>query len=628
MTRRAFLFFSIALCLALAPLARAQAKRATVSATLNATALQPGKDAVVAVVFDIKRGFHAQSHKPKDPDLIPLVVSLDADPMFKAGEVVYPPGLEENYPALGVLNIYSGKVVFYVPLHVQPDAKPGPLTIKGTVDYQICDDKSCFPPDKTPWSVETKVVAAGEAVSPNEPDLFKDYKPAAAAPTTRRTTTAPATQAAPARSAGPPPVAVGQGTQNMGVFYALGLAFLAGILFNIVPCVLPMLPIKVLGFAEISGHDRGKTVALASVFGLGIVSVFAVLAVLILALKTLTWGSQFSNPYFAWGMVVLLLVMSLWLFGFFTFNLPAGAYAFAPRHDTFFGNYLWGMLTAIFSTPCTGPLFPPILLWAQGQPTYVGVPAMMMVGVGMAFPYVLLSAFPQAARGFPRVGPWSELFKQMLGFMLLGFTVFFAAGRLTSSDALWWSVVPVAVLAGVYLMARTVQLSKEARAVGISSVIAVAMVTVTVLVACRFSGVFDPQPAAGATGSASAAVEWIPYTDATLAAARQQGKIVLVKFTANWCFNCKLIEGNVYHDADALQALRKHDVVTLKADLTKPDAPGSKRLLELEPTGGIPLTAIYAPGYDQPILISSVYTTSTLVKTLDQLANVKTASAQ
>jgi thiol:disulfide interchange protein len=326
-------------------------------------------------------------------------------------------------------------------------------------------------------------------------------------------------------------------------------------------------------------------------------------------------------------MVVVLLAMSLWLFGFFTFNLPSSAYAFAPRHDTYFGNYLWGILTAIFSTPCTGPLFPPILLWARGQSTLVGVPALMMVGVGMAFPYVLLSAFPQAARRFPRVGPWSELFKQMLGFMLLGFTVFFAAGRLTHSDMLWWSIVPVAVLAGAYLMARTVQLSREARAVGISSVLAVGMVTATVLVACRFSGVFDPRPA-GPAGSASAAIAWVPYSDATLAAARQQGKIVLVKFTANWCFNCKLIEGNVYHDADALQVLRKYDVVTLKADLTEEHAPGEKRLLELEPSGGIPLTAIYVPGYDKPFQLSSVYTTSTLIETLDQLARIKTAMAR
>jgi thiol:disulfide interchange protein DsbD len=186
-------------------------------------------------------------------------------------------------------------------------------------------------------------------------------------------------------------------------------------------------------------------------------------------------------------------------------------------------------------------------------------------------------------------------------------------------------VVPVAVMAALYLMARTVQISKEARPVGIASIISVAMVTASVLVACRFSGVFDPRPVGG---SDTASVAWVPYSDPTLDAARKAGKIVLVKFTANWCLNCQFVEANVYHDPDAIAALRKHDVVTVKADLTKDDAPGWARLRELSATGGIPLTAIYVPGYDKPIQISSVYTTQTLLKTLDQLGGAKTALAQ
>jgi thiol:disulfide interchange protein DsbD len=400
-------------------------------------------------------------------------------------------------------------------------------------------------------------------------------------------------------------------------------------LFNIVPCVLPVLPIKVLGFAEVAQHDRSKTLVLATVFGLGIVSVFAVLAVLILVLKTITWGQQFSNPIFAWGIVALLLVLSLWLFGILNVNLPPGVYSFAPRHDTYFGNYFWGVLTAILSTPCTGPLFPPLLLWAQGQPTSVGVPAMMMVGVGMAFPYVVLSAFPEAARKFPRVGPWAELFKQMLGFVLLGFTAFFAAGRFSTLGQ-WWATVPVAVMAALYLMARTVQLTKEARPVAISSVLSVAIVSVAVLVACRFSGVFDAKPAgpAAAAGTSVGAVDWAPYGEAEFEKARGAGKLVLVKFTANWCLNCQYVEATVFHDDAAIASLRAHDVVTLKADLTQDDAPGWARLRQISATGGIPLTAIYAPGYDKPVQISSVYTTQTLVKTLDQLAPMKTVATR
>jgi thiol:disulfide interchange protein DsbD len=406
-----------------------------------------------------------------------------------------------------------------------------------------------------------------------------------------------------------------------GFAVALGTAFVAGILFNIVPCVLPVLPIKVLGFAEVAQHDRGKTVVLASVFGLGIVTVFAVLGVFILILKKFTWGQQFSNPWFAWGVVIVLVLLALWMFGILNVNLPAGAYSFAPRHDTFVGNFQWGILTALLSTPCTGPLFVPVMAWAAREPPAVGMPVMLMVGVGMAFPYIALSVFPEAARKFPRVGPWAELFKQMLGFMLLGFAVYFAAGRFAPAAG-WWGAVPVAALAAIYLMARTVQLTKEARPVAISAVIAVMLLTATVLTACMFSGVFDRR-----VGSV-AGVNWQPYSDDTIEAARKAGKIVLVKFTANWCLNCQYVEASVFHDDQAIEALRKYDVVTVKADLTEEDAPGWERLRKLNPTGGIPLTAIYAPGYEQPVLIDSVYTTGTLVKALEQLAREKTAGVQ
>jgi thiol:disulfide interchange protein len=592
---------------------------------VNKTALPAGSEAMLAVSLDIGDGYHAQSHKPYDENLIPFTIKLDENPAVTFGEPVYPPGKDETYPNLGKLSVYTKNVIVRVPVKVKPDAKPGPIQIKGKLRYQICDDKACFPPESPAFTVETKVVPAGTEVQPNEPELFKAAEEAS--PKAEATPATGPTVASTAANAAAPPVVVDEDRPKWGVLFALGAAFVAGILFNIVPCVLPVLPIKVLGFAEIAQHDRAKTIFLSTIFGLGIVSVFAVLAVLILVLKTITWGQQFANPVFAWAMVILLLVLSLWLFGVLNVGLPTAVYAFSPRHDTAGGNYLWGVMTAVLSTPCTGPLFVPVMGWAATQPQALGVSAMMMVGVGMAFPYVVLSAFPEAARKFPRVGPWSELFKQMLGFILLAFTVFFAAGRFTSPAGQWWAAVPVAVMAALYLMARTVQLSKDARPVAISSLVAVTMVTAAVLVACRFSGVFDARPA-GPGGAGGVAVDWTPYSDSQLESARKAGKIVLVKFTANWCLNCQYVEATVFHDDEAIKALRKHDVVTLKADLTSDEAPGWGRLRDITPTGGIPLTAIYAPGYDKPVQITSVYTTATLVRTLDQLDGARTVAAR
>ncbi len=474
----------------------------------------------------------------------------------------------------------------------------------------MCDDATCYPPADAKFTLDTQILAAGEAAQPANADLFKDYKPG---PSTQ-----PATRS---NTSLPPLLMIDDARPTWGVGLALGAAFLAGILFNVVPCVLPMLPIKVLGFAAVAENDRGKTVLLASAFGMGIVTVFAALSLLILVFKTITWGQQFSNPWFLWGMVLILLLLSFWLFGILNVNLPPTLYSFQPSHDTYTGNYLLGILTAVLSTPCTGPLFPPLLVWAQSVPTWIGVPAMMTVGVGMAFPYIFLSCFPELARRFPRTGPWADLFKQMLGFILLAFTVFFAAGRFTSPAGQWWAAVPVAVMAALYLMARTVQLSKDARPVAISSVLSVAIVTASVLVACRFSNVFDAP-----TNQNVPAVNWVHYSDSSIDAARKANKIVLVKFTANWCLNCQYIEATVYHDSNALAALRKFDVVTVKADLTDEDAPGWPRLRQLNSTGGIPLTAIYVPGYDKPIQIASVYTTDRLIDTLKK-ASAATAIA-
>jgi thiol:disulfide interchange protein DsbD len=592
---------------------RAEVKRAV----LNQSALRPGDKAMLAVEVEVKEGFHAQSHTPPpDQESVKFVLALDKVDGVTFGEPIYPKGHDEQYP-YGKLNVYTGTFVVFVPVEAKADAKPGEIKLAGVAKYQACDDKACYPPAKAKFEGKTSVVPAGTEVKPNEPELFKDVpkESAAAAPTSNTPTTAPST------TSSAPPVVVDNATPKWSLPIALGVAFLAGILFNIVPCVLPVLPIKVLGFAEVAQHDRRKTLVLASVFGAGIVSVFAVLAVLILVLQKITWGQQFSNPYFAWGMVLILLLLSLWLFGILQVALPSGIYGLTARHDTYSGNFLLGILTAILSTPCTGPLFVPVMGWAALQSKVVGVGAMMMVGVGMAFPYVALSAFPEVARRFPRTGPWSELFKQILGFVLLGFTVFFAAGRFVHPAGQWWAAVPVMVMAALYLMARTVQLSKDARPVAISSVFAVLLVLAPVLVACRFSGFFDAsEGSVGANGRTVAGVNWVPYSDSALEAARAANKIVLVKFTANWCLNCQTVELNVFHDADAITALRKHDVVTIKADLSDEHALGWSRLHELlGPSAGIPLTAIYAPGYDKPVQIDSVYTTSTLVKTLDQL---------
>ena len=606
---------------------------------MNTAALPQGHEAILAVVAEIPNGLHAQSRTPSEEAYIKFDLKLDPQPGIEFSPAIYPPGKDQTYEALGKLNIYTDQVIVYVPLKVKTDAQPGPVKLTGQVSYQACDDQTCYMPQTVKFAAETNVVPAGQAVEANRPELFKDYKPAT--PSTTRSTTAPTTQKS-QTDAGPPSrgssssggrsqLAAGMPGADWSVLTAFGAAFLAGLLFNIMPCVLPVLPLKAVGFYEVSHHRRGQSILFGLVFSAGVIAVFAILALLVLVLRWVTWGGIFQQAWFVWAVVALLALFSLSLFGLFTVNLPTGAYSFTPRHDTYTGNFLWGGLTAILATPCTAPLLPPLLLWATAQPAGIGVPAMLMVGVGMAFPYLLLSAMPEVARNLPRTGPWSELFKQMMGFLLLAAAVYFGAGRLSEGPEFWWLVLLVVAVACVYLIARSVQLTKNAGPVMVSSVLAVVALAGTLWWTARINGLLrSGQGDGSAAGSAGAVVraEWQPFTPQAFDAERRAGKIVLVKFTANWCATCQYIEGTVFQDPKVWAVLRERGVVTFKADLTKSAAPGEQLLIQLNPAGGIPLTAIFAPDHPEPVVLASIYTSDQLLRALRQAAGETPVAAK
>ena len=146
-------------------------------ATFNTTALQPGQEAVAAIVLDIEDGFHAQSHTPSEPTFIKFVAKADPNPGLTIYDPIYPAGEEKEYPNLGKLNVYTGRVIVFVPIQVKSDAATGPMKFSGTLRYQCCDENACYPPSKTPFTIETTIVPAGQKVEAQKPELFKDFDP-------------------------------------------------------------------------------------------------------------------------------------------------------------------------------------------------------------------------------------------------------------------------------------------------------------------------------------------------------------------------------------------------------------------------------------------------------------------
>lgn len=572
---------------------------ATYSAELNASGLQRGQTAVIAVVVDVATGLHTQSHEPLNPDFIAFKVTADANPAVQFLDPVYPPAKIQDFPGLGKESVYSGRVIVYLPMRIGGDAPLGATTLSGKLVWQACNDNACFAPeglrgDRT-FSLSTQIVAASQPVSANDPTLFSGFDASifgkGAAPV-----------AAPTAS-------VGTAIDFFGSSFTLGardrwlalvVALAVGVLFNLVPCVLPVVPLKAIGFLEVSRQNRAKCFFLGLVFSAGVIACFVALAMLILVWHRFSWGQQFSSGWFIWVITALLLLFALGMFGTFDLVLPEAVYRVTLTHESVAGNFLFGIFTAVLSTPCTAPMFAGLLTWALAEPPALGVASVITVGVGMALPYLLLSAFPGLVRWVPHTGPWSLVLKQMMGFLLIAGAVYFGAGRLISGSRFIWAVFAVVVAAMIFLIIRTIQLAPRRRPL-IASVLSAAVVIALALdVTLRLTG----------------GLEWQPYTPAALAAARAQNRPVLVEFTANWCSNCLALEATVYRDPQTAKAIKQKNVLLLRADMT--DAPQSSWdvVNRLNPGGGIPLTAIYGAHADEPLKLTSLYTTQNLLDAL------------
>ena len=588
-------------------------KRAEVTrAALNVSALRPGDKAKLAVELKIDEGFHAQSRTPSQDYLIKFDIKLDENEALTFGEPVFPKGHDEEYPGLGKLNVYTGTVVIRVPVEVKADAKQGDVKITGKLTYQICDDKACYPPESPKFEIRSKVVEKGAEVRPNEPELFKeDAKDGEAEK-----------EEAEKKAAAPAPAPAGQkifgrDLANNAYLLAFGGAFIVGVVFNIMPCVLPVVPLKIMGFAKAAEHNRAKSLAFGAVFSAGLIASFGVLAVLIVALRVFEWGGLFTKWWFIIPMVVVLVAMAVSMFGFFTVNVPTALYNVTPRHDTYVGNFLFGVLTAALSTPCTFGMFVGLLAWALTQPAAVGVALIMMVGVGMAFPYFVLSAFPELARRFPRGGAWGEVVKQFMGFLLLATAIYFASPLILAAaggmEVVWWVIFATMAAGALFLLVRGMMVSKT-----MVGRVAAAVVAVLILA-----------PSVYAVRALTAKpYEWRAFTPEALEKARAEGKIALVEFTATWCGNCHYLEATVLKSKEIVGAVRDHEVVMFKADVTADNAPGRPLLNELSPAGAIPLTAVYPPATDRPVHLTGIYEKSELIRVLEQASREGVAAAR
>ena len=400
----------------------------------------------------------------------------------------------------------------------------------------------------------------------------------------------------------------------------LALAFVGGLILNLMPCVFPVLGIKILGFVNQSGSDKSRVVTHGLVFTAGVLLSFWALAGVLLALRAggaqLGWGFQLQSPAFVFGMAAFLLVFALNLSGLFEVGLSAtGVGGKLQMQGGYTGSFFTGALAVLVATPCSAPFLAPALGAALSLSAFESFLVFTAIATGLALPYLLLSVFPQAIRLLPRPGAWMETFKQLMAFPLyatVGWLLWVLAGQTKDDDNallfIAFGFVLVAMAAWAY--GRFGQTHGKPGTQMFGRVFAAAL-----LAGGLYTGWPKKAPAAPADGSYQ--VVWDKWSPEAIAAAQAAGKYVYVDFTARWCATCQTNKAALFTSDEVLTALAKDKVVLLKADWTNRDPKITAELARWN-RSAVPFNLIYAPGKAEPVVLPELLTPARFLEALAQ----------
>lgn len=381
-------------------------------------------------------------------------------------------------------------------------------------------------------------------------------------------------------------------------------ALVGGIVLNVMPCVLPVLSIKVLGFVSQADEHPAKARRHAYAFALGVLASFWFLGGLILVLREggeqLGWGFHFQSPVFVASMAALMFAVGVNLAGVFEFGLSMQTLAGDAASKIDAGGYassFWsGALATVIATPCTAPMMGPAVGYAMTAPLLHCLAVFTFLGVGMSLPYVLLSMSPRLLRKMPRPGPWMDTFKHALAFPMFATVIwlgFVLSDHVGAHGVLWMflSLLVFALALWIYGTWGTPATSTRTRLlVGYCLAFVVAMGAFTLM----RRALDQPPPPVAVEAEQEGGIAWEPWSPARVAWRLSQGKTVFVDFTAKWCVSC-LAQERAFIDTEPVhKAIAEHGVVMLKADWTLRDKEITAGLAE-HGRSSVPLYLVYRP---------------------------------
>jgi thiol:disulfide interchange protein len=392
--------------------------------------------------------------------------------------------------------------------------------------------------------------------------------------------------------------------ENISLVTVLLFALLGGMILNLMPCVFPILSIKVLSFTTTHQSIRSRHIH-GLVYTAGVVLSFVAIAIVMLALRaageSIGWGFQLQSPLFVIFLVYLFFVMGLGLSGYLEIGSNLMALGqLSKSHSGLTSSFMTGVLAAVIASPCTAPFMGPALGFAISQPTYVALLVFAFLGLGMALPFILLAWIPGLSKRLPRPGAWMDTFKQFLAFPLYITAVWllWVAGRQTSMD------VAAAVVTGLVLLVMGLWLWKlSARPAG-------KLLAIAVLGAALAAPVIT-------VSEDSAESDFQAYSPELLAELRASGQPVFINLTADWCITCLVNERVALSSEKVTQLINDQEIVYLKGDWTNND-PQITALLNQFQRSGVPLYLVYPRGSGPAQILPQILSESMIIEALTQ----------
>jgi suppressor for copper-sensitivity B len=586
---------------------RVKGTHADWSAILEPAQVVSGGSAVIKLRAQTDPGYHIYQFVPgeSEPKFRTLIVATSkaglrfGEPTTAAETVSADSGGDE--PAV----YHKGPVEWIIPITVPEMAGEGEHPIALQVAFQICNDTSC----DIPSGIElTGTVIVGSEVTDAKPQSMSlasvDYKTVISQPNLSSWIDSEKVVAKLTLSER----AAGNGLEWWMVFAAIA----GGFILNFMPCVLPVIGLKLMSFVNQAGSSHSRVVTLNLTYVAGILAVMAVLAAVNISFKlagdAFGWGQQFQDIRFQVPMAVLVFAMALSFLGVWEIPIPGFATSSKSgellEKEGLSGAFFKGVLTTVLATPCSGPflgtLFGLTLTLSVGSILLL----YLLVGIGLGVPYLALCVSPGFIKMMPKPGAWMETLKQVLAFPLLMTVVFFIT-MIHPDYRIATLILLIVVWFACWLIGRVPAYAEARR---IRAAWATGIVT-SVLGGIIGFAYFGPT---------KHELPWVPYNEAVLAKYRSEGKTVMIEFTARWCLVCQTNMKLAIDRPNVADLVNENKVVPLLADWSDRGEEIFKKIQELDSLS-IPLLAIYPPDPQaEPIILRDLITESQLLEALKQ----------